>query len=140
MSDYDKLRDGEPLDIPIGLCAVEVPEKLMRRDWRAPRVAVLSVAQATALRDWLNGILSPHESIGAPLSPLDTPAILPAISEAAAELYAIWARARTATGRLLQHLGALVDIERIADPIEPDEALRERITAAVIKQMENFRR
>ena len=55
--DLDRLRDGEPLDIPIDLCAVEVPEKLMRRDWRAPRVAVLSVAQAIALRDWLNDLL-----------------------------------------------------------------------------------
>ena len=66
--------------------------------------------------------------------------MLTAASTGAAELYAIWASARTATGHLLQHLGALVDIERITDPIESDEALRERITAAVLKQMENFRR
>ena len=57
-ADLDKLRAGAPLDIPANLYGIEVPDEMTHCVWHRPKVAVLTVEQAAALRDWLNTVLT----------------------------------------------------------------------------------
>ena len=57
-ADIDKLREGKIVYVPNTLYAVDDPEILLRQSSRAPRMALLCVEQAEALRDWLDELLS----------------------------------------------------------------------------------
>ena len=57
-ADIDKLREGKIVYVPNTLYAVDDPEILLRQSSRAPRMALLCVEQAEALRDWLDTVLT----------------------------------------------------------------------------------